>query len=128
MIIRQILLTAIAFGLFILPVDAGSIPKLPDTKEQKEMRALIENALDDELQGHTLTFYWCPADVKMFAFFSPTQYKIIKIIEIKDNPSKTGLATVRINSSNKAGIPIIVDWTFWIGKNKNKYCIIDIHK
>ena len=121
-------LVAIALGFFTLPVYAKSTPKPPDTKGQKEIRTLIENAMNDVIQGDSFRKYWCPSEYDDFGFLSPTQYKILRIIEDKDNSSKAGLAIVRINSSNRGGMPIVIDWNFLIGGNNGKYCISKILK
>ncbi|MEB3279008.1 MAG: hypothetical protein VKK42_08845 [Lyngbya sp.] len=57
--------------------------------------------------------YWCKSSESlMSSLFSPRSFQILDVMEYGNSAS----ATVRIDSSNKGGLPITVNWDFYLKK------------
>lgn len=63
--------------------------------------------------GSSGTMRWCSEqEILSTSFFSPRSYEIVEFRETGESAN----ATVRIESSNKGGMPIIQNWKFFLSK------------
>lgn len=66
-------------------------------------------------QGYSGDSYWCASsEILTSSFFAPRSYQILNLL---DSPQFAD-ATVRIESSNRGGQPIISDWSFYLKREQ----------
>lgn len=64
------------------------------------------------------TLDWCvESEILATSLYSPRSYEILKFSSLED----AVLSTVRIESSNKGGIPIVQNWSFFLQKGATTY-------
>lgn len=100
-------------------------PGQQPTKPKVTPKILLIGYLNDSMAGWASPAYFCEP-LLAENFYTLRSWAIIKESSLSEG---VGFYTVRIESSNKGGMPIIKDWTFFINKSErdtNKYCIVSI--
>jgi len=79
----------------------------------------LKKILDDAIDGkHALASQWCKATEALAAnLYSPRSYRFLgdQSVDKEAKEKYLSVFTVRIESSNRSGMPIIADWMVIIG-------------
>ena len=109
-----------------IETDITAIPSEPvETPAEAFLSAELDSAIN---KGSDIANAWCEEYSSLaVSFYAPTDYKIL---EMREHEKDDGAgATIRLNSSNKGGSPIVTDWTVFVDEGisvsdpESKFCI-----
>jgi len=122
-----------------LPVSSAKTPSGGVTKGEKmpsqpaspkqSPHNWLQGTLKSVMRGKSISEYWCPQFSALQShLFSPRTFQILD--ESEKRAGNMAMYTVRIESSNRGGMPIINNWLFILFYNnkdrENTWCISKI--
>lgn len=93
------------------PATPTITPLTEDLKARKFLESFLTEITTGGFNGSS---YFCKAD-NSFRFYSPRKYEILRLEPGNENSM---IGSVRLESSNAGGVPIIKNWSFFMTPGK----------
>lgn len=101
---------AIPVAIVLLSIVVGGLTWLNSNAwKHAAGRHVVNNWLEEQRKGHEGRLYWSSED-----WVQPAKLYAVRSWEIVDSGAGGALVTVRVESSNKAGQPIVKLWDVWL--------------